>query len=106
MNFFKWLFKKKEKNYIKKEWIIMKENIKAFMEKVQADEKLMEKAKQIEEKYPEMTAEKKAEIISLAKEMDIAITEEDFEINEDGELDEDALSQVAGGFFITLPWWK
>lgn len=84
----------------------MKENIKAFMEKVQADEKLMEKAKQIEEKYPEMTAEKKAEIISLAKEMDIAIAEEDFEINEEGELDEDALSQVAGGFFITLPWWK
>ncbi len=84
----------------------MKENIKAFMEKVEADENLIEKVKSIDEKYPEMTAEKMAAIISLAKELDITITEEDFQLGEEGELDDDALSQVAGGFFITLPWWK
>ncbi|MDO4189480.1 MAG: hypothetical protein Q4E51_09630 [Lachnospiraceae bacterium] len=74
------------------------------MEKVEADEKLIEKVKSIDEKYPEMTAEKMAAIISLAKELDITITEEDFQLGEEGELDDDALSQVAGGAVWTRSW--
>lgn len=84
----------------------MNDSIKVFMDRIKADEKLMERAKQIEEKYPKMSDEKKEAIISLAKELDITIASEDLGVNSNVELTDDELTEVAGGFFITLPWWK
>ena len=46
----------------------MDNNIKELMEKMKTDPAFAEKVNEIETKYPEMTAEKKEALLSLAKE--------------------------------------
>lgn len=64
----------------------MTENMKNFLKKVSEDKALAEKIGKLD----------KAELIALAKEMGIVLTEEDFKARE-GELNEDELDAVAGG---------
>lgn len=84
----------------------MDNNIKELMEKMKTDPAFAEKVNEIETKYPEMTAEKKEALLSLAKEEGFALTEDIFETATSRELSDDELDNVTGGFFITLPWWK
>lgn len=84
----------------------MDNNIKELMEKMKTDPAFAEKVNEIETKYPEMTADKKEALLSLAKEEGFDLSEDIFETATSRELSDDELDNVTGGFFITLPWWK
>ena len=84
----------------------MDNNIKELMEKMKTDPAFAEKVNEIETEYPEMTAEKKEALLSLAKEEGFDLSEDIFETATSRELSDDELDNVTGGFFITLPWWK
>lgn len=65
----------------------MKENLKKFLEMVSKDEELSKK----------VSAMQKEEVLALAKDMGMELTEEDFAENAVQELDDDDLDTVAGG---------
>jgi len=64
----------------------MSENLKKFLETVSANEKLAEKTGRAS----------REELLAMAKELGLALTEEDF-LQKSGELSDDELDAVAGG---------
>lgn len=66
----------------------MTENMKKLLEALSANEELREKVN---------TAKTKEEVIELAKELDVPLTEKDFASADGEELTEEELSAVAGG---------
>ncbi len=79
------------------------ENIKLFFEKIQADAKLQEKLKALQEKTQEETVDA---VVALAKESGYEVTREDLmeymkaagkAVNENAELEDAELDAVAGG---------
>jgi predicted ribosomally synthesized peptide with nif11-like leader len=77
----------------------MTENMKAFLEKVSADEALAEKAKALSGIQDEKEAI--AATIQLAEEAGCILTEADF-VRPSGELSDDELDGVAGGVDVCV----
>lgn len=65
----------------------MTENIKKFAEIISKDEEMKKRA----------SKSSKEELIDFAKELGICLTDEDFEVSEQGEVSEDELAAAVGG---------
>ena len=74
----------------------MTENLKKFLEAVSKDEALQAKVNALESNKETAMAD----IIALAKELGIELTEADF-AQPDGEISEDELETISGGYTIT-----
>ena len=74
----------------------MTENLKKFLEEVSKDEALQAKVNALESNKETAMAD----IIALAKELGIELTEADF-AQPDGEISEDELETISGGYTVT-----
>ncbi len=78
----------------------MTENMKAFLDAISNNEELKEKVDEINKKEEEELKGHIAEYISLAKEVGITLTEEDFQPEKDAEMNDEELEAVTGGSLI------
>ncbi len=83
----------------------MTENMKAFMDAIQNNEKLKKKFNEITGKEQAEQKDYTDEYIALAKECGITLTKEDFEFDKE-ELSDEDLENVSGGLLRELKGWE